>query len=360
LFFCLTKPIKILLSALDWGNGHAARSVQIATTLQGIGVHVDIACTAAQQVFFSKELSDVRYFNIDGYNIQYPNGGGNFAMHLLLQLPKVLHAIKKEHDWLAQHCLNNHYDCIISDNRYGFYHTQIHCIIICHQSNLQTPVLQKIANKWHHKLLEKFNERWIPDGSAPNNFAGKLSIAPITLKHSFIGTLSRLEKIHLDIKPNTVFVILSGPREAQEQLHHYLVQQHHALKNYEVIIAGNSFELPKHYAFNYAGMLNKTELAVQIATAEIVISRSGYSTIMDLAKLQKHAILIATKGQTEQEYLAEYMHQQNWHTGLQNFPSDLVEILETHKGHTFSNFPEIDNAALNNKATELLHLLMSK
>jgi UDP-N-acetylglucosamine:LPS N-acetylglucosamine transferase len=37
----------------------------------------------------------------------------------------------------------------------------------------------------------------------------------------------------------------------------------------------------------------------------MVISRAGYSSIMELASLQKPAILVATPGQTEQEYLAE-------------------------------------------------------
>jgi predicted glycosyltransferase len=35
------------------------------------------------------------------------------------------------------------------------------------------------------------------------------------------------------------------------------------------------------------------------------LSRSGYTTILDLAKLQKKAFFIPTPGQFEQEYLAE-------------------------------------------------------
>jgi UDP-N-acetylglucosamine:LPS N-acetylglucosamine transferase len=40
----------------------------------------------------------------------------------------------------------------------------------------------------------------------------------------------------------------------------------------------------------------------------MVIGRSGYSTIMDLVAMKKKAILIPTPGQTEQEYLARYLH----------------------------------------------------
>ena len=51
--------------------------------------------------------------------------------------------------------------------------------------------------------------------------------------------------------------------------------------------------------------LNGEELNQAMVDADIVISRSGYSTIMDLARLGKKAIFIPTPGQTEQTYLAE-------------------------------------------------------
>src|SRR5690606_31575289 len=52
-------------------------------------------------------------------------------------------------------------------------------------------------------------------------------------------------------------------------------------------------------------------LSGAISGADIVICRSGYSTLMDLVKLDKQAILIPTPGQTEQEYLAKELYRQN-------------------------------------------------
>ena len=49
--------------------------------------------------------------------------------------------------------------------------------------------------------------------------------------------------------------------------------------------------------------LNAKELNTAILQSDLIICRPGYSTIMDLAKLGKKAILIPTPGQTEQEYL---------------------------------------------------------
>ncbi|RYY59238.1 MAG: hypothetical protein EOO05_13890, partial [Chitinophagaceae bacterium] len=49
------------------------------------------------------------------------------------------------------------------------------------------------------------------------------------------------------------------------------------------------------------------ELEKEMAKADLVISRSGYSTVMDLARMGKKSILIPTPGQTEQLYLATYL-----------------------------------------------------
>ena len=50
--------------------------------------------------------------------------------------------------------------------------------------------------------------------------------------------------------------------------------------------------------------MNATELNTAITQSELIICRPGYSTVMDLAKLEKKAFFIPTPGQTEQEYLA--------------------------------------------------------
>ena len=57
--------------------------------------------------------------------------------------------------------------------------------------------------------------------------------------------------------------------------------------------------------------LRADELNNAIAESELIICRSGYSTIMDLIKMQKKAIFIPTPGQTEQEYLAKILKEKN-------------------------------------------------
>jgi UDP-N-acetylglucosamine:LPS N-acetylglucosamine transferase len=44
--------------------------------------------------------------------------------------------------------------------------------------------------------------------------------------------------------------------------------------------------------------------------AGLIVARSGYSTVMDLVRLGKRSVLIPTPGQTEQEYLGQYLNSQ--------------------------------------------------
>ena len=51
--------------------------------------------------------------------------------------------------------------------------------------------------------------------------------------------------------------------------------------------------------------MQSEELEDFLNRAEFVIARSGYTTLLDLAKLGKKAFFIPTPGQPEQEYLAK-------------------------------------------------------
>src|SRR5690606_32196681 len=60
------------------------------------------------------------------------------------------------------------------------------------------------------------------------------------------------------------------------------------------------------YNFMTTDLLEKS-----LNSSRLIISRSGYTTIMDLAKLGKKAFFIPTPGQFEQGYLAKRMQENN-------------------------------------------------
>ena len=51
--------------------------------------------------------------------------------------------------------------------------------------------------------------------------------------------------------------------------------------------------------------MQSKELENAIAESELILSRSGYTTVLDLSKMEKNAFFIPTPGQYEQEYLAK-------------------------------------------------------
>ena len=65
--------------------------------------------------------------------------------------------------------------------------------------------------------------------------------------------------------------------------------------------------------------LSDPMLREALLTAENIYCRSGYSTIMDLYALGiNYAVLIPTPGQTEQEYLAEYLQRRGFKCIIQD------------------------------------------
>ena len=64
-----------------------------------------------------------------------------------------------------------------------------------------------------------------------------------------------------------------------------------------------------------------------ISGSETIISRSGYSMIMELISMNRSALLIPTPGQTEQEYLAGYLSAKGWFDTIsQNELSDAITL----------------------------------
>jgi UDP-N-acetylglucosamine transferase subunit ALG13 len=168
---------------------------------------------------------------------------------------------------------------------------------------------ERILQQWNYKFIDRFNECWVPDKEEENNLAGELS-HPVKLPSiptKYIGPLSRFEKKNIDEIKNHLLIILSGPEPQRTILENKVVDQ---IVNYPAtatIVRGLPGErniIPSTNTIHFYNHLSSEELNREAMKAEFIISRSGYSTVMDIAVLQKKSILIPTPGQTEQEYLA--------------------------------------------------------
>ncbi len=349
---------RVVVAPLDWGLGHATRCIPIIETLQKKSCEVFIASSGSALALLRKELPGLKYFELAPYNVRYSKRTP-IILSILFQIPKILKTIAREKAQLEKIIDEHKIDLVISDNRYGCRSEKIPSIFIGHQLNIQLPGglkwLKTLVNYFHHRSIRKFTQCWIPDQPGELNLTGKLSNR-LSFPAQYIGILSRFRKTNAELKYDLA-VILSGPEPQRTILEEIIRKQIHKQNLKVVLVRGvieNETSWKQEGNVSVVNYLQSNELADILNQSKLIIARSGYSTIMDLAKLGKKAIFIPTHGQTEQEYLAMRLI----HNGIcysvnqQNF--DLASALTAADNFSgFSNI-EVENGLLSKALDEVL------
>jgi len=309
---------RILVAPLNWGLGHATRCIPVIKELINNGCEVLIAAEGPCFSLLQNEFPELRHLSIPAYNMHYSRRRSFFTLTILSQLPKLLLAICKEHSWLKKVVRKEGIDAVISDNRFGLYHRTIPSIYITHQLLIKTgnTFTEKIAQRIHYRFIKKYTACWVPDMEQEPSLAGKLSHPdklPATIVN-YIGCLSRFEKIPAIEKKYALLIIISGPEPQRTIFENIILQQLPLFNGTVLLLRGLPADLPvdneQNDTVQIINHLSAAALNTAIQQAGIVISRSGYTTILDLVKLQQKAILVPTPGQTEQEYLAAHLSAQ--------------------------------------------------
>jgi UDP:flavonoid glycosyltransferase YjiC (YdhE family) len=309
---------KVLIAPLDWGLGHATRCIPIIRELLVQGCEVIIAAEGKVKALLQLEFPGLRFIDLPGYRIEYASSGWGLAVKIVAQIPKILFAIKEEQEWLAKLLATEKIDAVISDNRYGLYHPDVISIFVTHQLLIKAPfkIAEDLLQGLNYQYINEFTECWVPDAAGENNLAGQLSHPdelPDVPVH-YIGTLTRFGKDNTAANEGYLLVLLSGPEPQRTLLENTVLEDINDYTDPVVLVRGlpestEEIELPLHVAsFNH---LPADQLAEKIKGASMVISRCGYSTVMDLVTMQKKSILVPTPGQTEQEYLAARLMEKN-------------------------------------------------
>ena len=328
---------RILIAPLNWGLGHATRCIPIINALLACGFEPVLASDGNALLLLQKEFPNLSSIELPSYNIIYAKKGQHFKLKLLKDSPKLIKAIKAEKIAVQNFIENNTVAGIISDNRLGVYSQKVPSVFITHQLNVLSGNTTWLSTKMHQKFIKEFDVCWIPDTEGDINLSGELGHNDsIKTTKKYIGPLSRFEKISLKIV-NDVLVILSGPEPQRTLLEEKLLRE---FKNFDkkiVFVKGliekeQTIEIIKSmtiYNFMTSELLEKT-----INESALIISRSGYTTIMDLAKLNKKAFFIPTPGQFEQEYLAKRLTDLNLvpSCNQDNFTLNKLENTNAFKG----------------------------
>jgi uncharacterized protein (TIGR00661 family) len=316
----LPEPLKILIAPLDWGLGHTSRCIPLIQLLLQSGHEVVLAAEGAAAVLLQSNFPQLELLNLEGYRVRYSKKRRWVRWSIMAQLPRILKCIRNEREWLSNLLSERKFDLVISDNRYGLYHSQVPNIILTHQLQIKTGwglVADNILRRAHYRMLNRFQEIWIVDTNELTGFSGDLA-HPVTVpsKAHYIGILSQFlnkPKPANEAVPSSthILLLLSGPEPMRGQLEALLLKQATSLPDIHfTLVAGNPkgekpASIPRNVRFYL--YLNAADLYAAMQKAKLVVCRSGYSTIMDLLVLQKKALLVPTPGQTEQEYLATHL-----------------------------------------------------
>ena len=304
----------ILITPLNWGLGHATRCIPIIKALQDNNYIPIIASDGIALDLLRKEFPYIQTLELPSYHIEYAKNAKNFKWKLIKNLPKMIVAILDEkkivNSWIRKHDI----DGIISDNRLGVFSKKVPSVFITHQLNVMTGNTTRFTSKCHQYFIKKYNECWVPDTNETINLTGELGhLNNHKLNLKYIGPLSRMRQKET-AKVYDLMIILSGPEPQRTFLEEKLQQEIVHYNGNIVFIRGVvEKEQSKQQIKNvtYYNFMNTKQLEQTFNESDLVLCRSGYTTVMDLAKLGKKAFFIPTPGQYEQEYLAIKLQDEN-------------------------------------------------
>jgi uncharacterized protein (TIGR00661 family) len=298
----------ILVAVLHWGLGHATRCIPVITALLNNNYTVVIASDGAALELLRKEFPQLESIELPSYNISYSRKPIFFKSKLLLKLPRIKKTIAKEKKLVKKLVEAGKIQGIISDNRFGVRNKKVPSVFITHQLNVLSGNTSWLSSKAHQNIIRKFDECWVPDTEGPENLSGKLGHLKRPLPNvKYIGPLSRMQS-RSEPKQYDVLCLLSGPEPQRGMLEELCFNMFRNGDKKVLIVRGvvkdkeHRTKLGNLCIVNYLGTI---ELEKVINASDLIISRSGYTTIMDLAAMGRKAFFIPTPGQYEQEYLAK-------------------------------------------------------
>lgn len=308
--------MRVLFAVLNWGMGHASRSVPIIRNLQAQGHEVVLASDGVALDLLQAEFPDVPSIELPGYNVHYPTK--NIYVNVLLSTWAILRAIRAERRWLRQYLRDNPFiDRIFSDNRYGIRNSKIPSILITHQLKLfgKWPLANRLGEWYIHKQIDHFTAVWVPDWDGIHSLTGGMADRrDIKIPVRYIGPLSRFPASHHILnRPDAdvdILAVLSGPEPQRQYFETAVLQQLSGIPGHHVLIRGtkspySSQHSPSH--IKIYDILPAEELFKYIIRSKMQVSRSGYSTVMDLVYSGIPALMVPTPGQFEQEFLTQWL-----------------------------------------------------
>jgi uncharacterized protein (TIGR00661 family) len=331
--------MKILFGVFDWGLGHATRDIPLIQALiEKNQVHIISTGRALKilQEYFGEKCG---YYDVPSLYPPYTKTPF-FKINFTLTCPKMLVFLYRARKETEKIIHAEKFDKVISDCRYDTYDNPENSYLINHQLRFKTPYGAEWAmESWLAWRMKKYKYIIVPDYDKPN-LSGRLSHNLRYLsreKIKYIGIISHIRKLET-AQDIDYFVSLSGPEPQRSILQRKIITQLEDLSGKIVIAGGNPDDRSSSISQNVEiyGYLRTPQQENIMNRSKFIITRSGYTTIMELAELdKKQALLIPTPGQSEQEYLADIYEKQKMFHHVSQYRLKLkrdIEIAQKFSG----------------------------
>jgi len=306
--------MKMIYGVCSWGLGHATRSLPVIRKLIEEDNEITIISHGRSLQLLKNELGkNLEYIEISDYPMLLSENSRQFMAKSLIYWPIFVSQLRRGWKKLKKNLEHKKYDAIISDARYEIYNRKVPSFFISHQMRIMNPMRIKFLEKGSEIFNLFFFRRYagviVPDYK-DDNLSGDLShnLNKIDEKKlHYVGALSDFKKKQTK-KDIDYLISISGPEPQRTMLQEKLLSKVDQLKGNIVITLGKTEGKDKIKKKNIQtfSFLSKKDREDFLNRSKLVISRSGYSTILDLSVIGTKALMIPTPGQIEQEYLAKY------------------------------------------------------
>ena len=322
--------MKILVAPLNWGLGHATRCIPIIRHYLEQGDEVVLGGDGDSLRLLQRTFPALRCIDFPSLELRYTTNAQQRGFYLRA-IWALMRFTVADHYYLRQALAIEHFDLIISDNRFGCFSRDVRSLYITHQLYPVLPkrlrLLQPLARAVHACIYKRYAEVWVPDYADPShNLSGELSHGGrFDRRAKYIGPLSRFAPTDTMLHNTTPFyatlphptpythlALLSG-LEPQRSIFEKEILQRYEHSSESLLLVRGKISEPKttiHKGnITIVPSISDTDLIHAAKHAHKIIARSGYSTIMDLEALGVlyKAEFHPTPGQSEQEYLYAYL-----------------------------------------------------
>lgn len=302
---------RVLVCVLDWGLGHATRSIAVIRELQRQGADVVLASSNDAGKLLRQEFPRLNYHELPGYAPVYQSRG-SMMLAIVAQTIKFSKVIRMEHREVEALVRNLRVDAVISDNRYGCHSQLVPSVFITHQYLVRLPgrwsAVEPLVKRWQSSHFANYRQLWVPDQPGSQLTA---PFVPEGAPVRYVGWLSRFGQENPAQTGYPVVAVVSGPEPQRQMFADLLRRELASCGMRALLVTGQPGEARQELegtleVFNH---LPAKAMEQALRSADIVIARSGYSTIMDLIALGKKAVLVPTPQQPEQMILAQRLQE---------------------------------------------------